>query len=123
MKSQQSFLLEVKNEIRTGSSDPTIQGSLSYVRHWAQNNFNNLRSLSNCPSIIVAVACPWICILGAIYFEKCVIDPLQSHKQKYLQIVAQLFELLRLAAERLKVFYKNLMPSNDQWLYPFPNQY
>ncbi|RIB14013.1 hypothetical protein C2G38_1688361 [Gigaspora rosea] len=38
------ILLEVKNEIGTGSSDPTIQGSLSYVRHWAQNNFKNLEA-------------------------------------------------------------------------------
>ncbi|CAG8752631.1 9869_t:CDS:2, partial [Gigaspora margarita] len=78
------ILLEVKNEIGTGSSDPT--------------------------SGVIDPLTPFIPII-------------QSHEQKYLQMVARLFESLHLAAEWLKVFYKNLMPSNDQWLYPFPNQY
>ncbi|CAG8705755.1 12416_t:CDS:2 [Dentiscutata erythropus] len=96
----------LKNEIGTGSSDPTIQGSLLYVCYWAQNNFKSLRNSSNCLSIIVAVVSLWLCILSAIYFEKSIIDPLmlfipiiQSHKHKYLQIVTRLFESLYLAAE------------------------
>ncbi|PKY50687.1 hypothetical protein RhiirA4_269624 [Rhizophagus irregularis] len=64
------FLLEIKNEIGTGLCDPTIQGSLSYVRRWAQEKFRCFRR--------IALAGPWICILGSVYLEKGIIDPLAT---------------------------------------------
>ncbi|CAG8506134.1 4079_t:CDS:1, partial [Dentiscutata erythropus] len=110
----------IKNEIGTRFSNLIIQGSLLYVHNWMQNNFKSLRNSSNCPSIIVAVAGSWLCILGAIYLEKGAINPLmlfipiiQSHEHKYLQIVTRLFESLHLAAERLRNFYKTLIPLSD----------
>ena len=69
------ILVEVKNEIGTGGCDPYTQGGLSYVRRWAQNAFKDLRQCCNCPSIIIAVAGPWICVLGAVYLEKGIVDP------------------------------------------------
>ncbi|CAG8650765.1 6415_t:CDS:1, partial [Paraglomus brasilianum] len=71
-------LLEVKNEIGTGVSDPTTQGALSYVQRWAQERLKSFRLCCNCSSIILAVAGPWICVMGAIYLEKGVIDPLTT---------------------------------------------
>ncbi len=126
------FLFEIKNEIGTGHCDPTVQGALSYVRRWAQDKFECFRRCCNCPSIILAVAGPWICVLGAIYLESGVIDPLtdmiplvQFHHQSNFKKVARLLESLHLAFGRLKEFYKNLSPydSDNQRFYPFLHEY
>ncbi|CAI2183281.1 9445_t:CDS:1, partial [Funneliformis geosporum] len=127
------FLLEIKNEIGTGFSDPTIQGSLSYVRRWAQERFRDFRRSCNCPSIIIALAGPWICILGSVYLEKGIIDPLTTfiplvpfHHYSYHKRISRLFEALLHAFDYLKNYYEGLTLSKDvncQWFYPFPREY
>ena len=126
------LLLEVKNEIETGVSDPTTQGALSYVQCWAQERLKNFRLCCNCPSIILAVAGPWICVMGAIYLEKGVIDPLTTfiplipfHHHEYFMRTARLLESLRRAISSLKAFYKNLTTVDPdlQWFFPYPHQY
>ncbi|CAJ0642998.1 10712_t:CDS:2 [Entrophospora sp. SA101] len=65
---------EYKNEIGTGGKDPTIQGGCEYAKYWAQTDIVKHRKYSCCPSIVLAIAGPWICVLRAIYLEKPVIE-------------------------------------------------
>ncbi|PKK63432.1 hypothetical protein RhiirC2_855014 [Rhizophagus irregularis] len=61
------ILWEYKNEIGTGGKDPSIQGICGYAKYWAQSQTKKIRNSSCCPSIILAIAGPWICVLGAVY--------------------------------------------------------
>ncbi|KAJ1302980.1 hypothetical protein OPQ81_003272 [Rhizoctonia solani] len=72
-------ILEVKNEIGTGKSDPSIQGGESYGIYWSQDEMKQLRGICRCPSLIIAVAGPWMCVLGAIYLEHVVVQPLTDY--------------------------------------------
>ncbi|CAG8637197.1 3197_t:CDS:2, partial [Paraglomus occultum] len=71
-----TLVMEDKNEIGAGGNDPSIQGACAYAKYWAQNWVKNICENSCCPSFILAIAGPWICILGAVYLEKPVIEPL-----------------------------------------------
>ncbi|CAG8696441.1 9038_t:CDS:2, partial [Funneliformis caledonium] len=71
-----SILWEYKNEIGTGGKDPSIQGGCGHAKYWAQLQTVKIRNNSCCPSIILAIAGPWICVLGAVYLEKPVVEPL-----------------------------------------------
>ncbi|CAG8496539.1 698_t:CDS:2, partial [Racocetra persica] len=69
-------LAEVKNEIGTGFCDPTIQ-----------------------------IAGPWLCVLGAVYLEKEIVNPftdfiplMQFYNNSYYKKIARLLEALHLAS-------------------------
>ncbi|KAG9296738.1 hypothetical protein G9A89_001370 [Geosiphon pyriformis] len=76
---------------------------------------------------------PWICIAGAVYLEKPVIDPLtnyislmETYDTNHKHRIARLFEAFRNGVDNLKAFYQqNILtkPSNLEFLYPFPCQY
>ncbi|CAJ0759812.1 15491_t:CDS:2, partial [Entrophospora sp. SA101] len=75
------------------------------------------RKYSCCPSIVLAIAGPWICVLRAIYLEKPVIELLTDFilmmnrpEDDGIRVkqLATLFEALRLAYQTLDDFYKNL---------------
>ncbi|PKY55590.1 hypothetical protein RhiirA4_475159 [Rhizophagus irregularis] len=98
------ILWEYKNEIGTGGKDPSIQGGCGYAN-------------SCCPSIILAIAGPWICVLGAVYLENPVIEPLTDFilmmnrpedDGKRVEELAVFFESLRLAFRTLDNYYKGL---------------
>ncbi|CAJ0911929.1 9041_t:CDS:2 [Entrophospora sp. SA101] len=108
---------EYKNEIGTGGKDPTIQGGCEYAKYWAQTDIVKHRKYSCCPSIVLAIAGPWICVLRAIYLEKPVIELLTDFilmmnrpEDDGIRVkqLATLFEALRLAYQTLDDFYKNL---------------
>ncbi|KAK0464293.1 uncharacterized protein EV420DRAFT_1302561 [Desarmillaria tabescens] len=69
-------LSEIKDEIGTGGSDPSIQGGLSVRHFWAQKNRANYRNAACCPTPVLAVAGPWIGVLGAVFTDKLIIEPL-----------------------------------------------
>lgn len=92
--------------------------------------------MCNCPSILLAVAGPWICVLGGIYTSNPVISPLTdfipmipSFDEKCYHRIACLFQALYNADQYLKKFYQELDVSkrekieNPQRFYPYPHQY
>ncbi|CAG8695835.1 19398_t:CDS:2, partial [Racocetra persica] len=105
-KSVLRFLVEIKNEIGTGSCDLTIQASASFAKYYTQE----------------------------IYGKKLIIDPLtdfipfiSTNNRAYVEQVALLFKALCLGVNRLKEYYTSLdIPTNQQNSYCFflyPNQY
>lgn len=97
-----------------------------------------IRNSSCCPSIILAIAGPWICVLGAVYLNKPVIEPLTDFilmmnrpedDGKRIDKLAVFFESLRLAFQTLDSYYKNLSELDEaeaekvQRFFPYRNQY
>ncbi|KAG6910125.1 hypothetical protein DXG01_012884 [Tephrocybe rancida] len=142
-------LREDKNEIGTGNSDPYNQASLAYRKYWAQPSresdlfvfvsFSNLylledviRSNSYCPSIILSIVGPWLCVLGAVYLEQVVIQPLTDYvwlggdyfNDDRLLFASRLFASLKTTIFTLQSYYETLgsglltiVPRNDAFPY------
>ncbi|KAK0232247.1 hypothetical protein EDD85DRAFT_970583 [Armillaria nabsnona] len=70
------LLSQIKHEIGIEGSDPTIQGALSVRHFWAQTNRTNYRNATCCPTLILAVAGPWMAVFGAVFTDKLIIEPL-----------------------------------------------
>ncbi|KAG6894623.1 hypothetical protein C0992_005366 [Termitomyces sp. T32_za158] len=106
---------EVNNEIGVGQADPCNQGGLAYRKYWAKQTA--IRKLSHCPSIILAIAGPWMCVLGAIYLEKAVVQPLTNYiwlggnvydDEEQLLMTARLFGALKTAISSLRTYYRGI---------------
>ncbi|CAG8694548.1 3573_t:CDS:1, partial [Scutellospora calospora] len=93
---------------------------------------NKVRECCCAPSFIIAIAGPWICVLGCIFLEKVVVQPLTDfipltiniENYDQLERIARLFQALYIALCNLEDFYTslNLIPS-DQRYFPYFNQY
>ncbi|KAF5363522.1 hypothetical protein D9756_000153 [Leucocoprinus leucothites] len=109
---------EIKNEIGTASTDPYNQGSLAYRKYWAGEPQDAIRRNSHCPSIILAIAGPWLCVLGGVYLQKAVIQPLTDYvwlggdnfSEDRLLFASRLFAALKSAVSTLKLYYDDLAP-------------
>ncbi|KAI0295383.1 hypothetical protein B0F90DRAFT_1151267 [Multifurca ochricompacta] len=90
---------------------------------------------SYCPSIIVAIAGPWMCVTGAIYLERVVVQPLTDYvwlgfnpldeEKKQLDSILKLFFALKSSISTLQEYYRQLLPTPStefppQGLHPFP---
>jgi hypothetical protein len=91
------LILEVKYEIGTGSADPYNQSSIVYRKYWADESHKSdqftfmitqlihcllediMRKHCRCPSIMLAIAGPWLCVLGGVYLENAVTQPLTDY--------------------------------------------
>ncbi|CAE6492633.1 unnamed protein product [Rhizoctonia solani] len=112
-------ILEFKNEIGSGHCDPSIQGAESYAKYWFQDVMTPITNLSCCPSFIIAVAGPWMCILGAISLSQIVVQPLTEmlwvadhpQKESRMKYLTQVFLALRGAISHLHEYYRPLLRS------------
>lgn len=86
-----------------------------------------LRDQSCCPSFILAIAGPWMCILGAVMLNRPVIQPLTSfdwvanstQSASKTNQVARVFFPLSAALSELQAFYGGLPPAS---MNPRPHQ-
>ncbi|KAG9094098.1 hypothetical protein FS749_013117 [Ceratobasidium sp. UAMH 11750] len=127
-------VVEVKNEIGTGDCDPSIQGAESYGHYWSQDSMDDFRAASCCPPFIIAIAGPWLSILGAVYVEQVVVHPLtdfmwmgrQPHEEDRLRRLTRIFVALRGAICRLDKHYRSradpTMPPFAQF-FPYIRRY
>ncbi|KAH7334532.1 hypothetical protein B0J17DRAFT_111141 [Rhizoctonia solani] len=70
------IIMQVKDGIGTGGSDPTIQGAVIYAKHWAQDHLRRLRPQCCCPTFILAIAGSWVYVFGGVMLRHPVIQPL-----------------------------------------------
>ncbi|CAG8594656.1 7886_t:CDS:2 [Funneliformis mosseae] len=109
-------IIEGKNEIGSGGTDPSLQGSIYYRDYWSQTVVKQIRDCCCVPSFIITIAGPWICIFGGIFLNRVVVQPLTDiipltinvRNEDQMNRIARLFQALRLALVRLGNFYNNL---------------
>jgi hypothetical protein len=72
-----------------------------------------IRNSCHCPSIILAIAGPWLCVVGGVYLEKAVIQPLTDYiwlggdnfNEDRLLFVSRLFTAVKSAISTLRSYY------------------
>ncbi|CUA72675.1 hypothetical protein RSOLAG22IIIB_04996 [Rhizoctonia solani] len=110
-------VVTVENETGTGDSDPWVQGAQLYARYWSQIAMTGLRKATPCPCFIISIAGPWMCISGAVYLDRVVVQPLTDyvwlgkHPQQdhHLMRVTRLFLALERAISFLHGYYSPLI--------------
>ncbi|KAG8698877.1 hypothetical protein FRC08_005656, partial [Ceratobasidium sp. 394] len=55
-----SAIIKVQNEVGTDKCDPSIQGAETFAIYWSQEKVTPLRKACCCPSLIIAIAGPWM---------------------------------------------------------------
>ncbi|RIB23830.1 hypothetical protein C2G38_1958848, partial [Gigaspora rosea] len=122
------LLIEIKNEIGTGRCDPTTQAAAFYAKFYAHEEYEKALKMCNMPCFIIGLAGPWICVLGAVYVEKPLIEPLTCFEplifindRIHLEKIAQLFMALRMGCDDLKKYYGSLSNStvDPQRFFPY----
>ncbi|KAG9086361.1 hypothetical protein FS749_003688 [Ceratobasidium sp. UAMH 11750] len=110
------IVVEMKNEIGTGGSDPSIQAAQSYSRYWGDPKMQTLLDQCCCPSLLVAIAGPWMAILGAVFLDRPVVQPLTHFlwighdpaRPSELEYLARVFHCISSARGELEEFYRNV---------------
>ncbi|CAB4431468.1 unnamed protein product [Rhizophagus irregularis] len=108
------LLIGIKNEIDAGY-DPVIWAADSYAKYYTQSKNHKFLKGCNMPCFIIALAGPWISVLGAVYVEKPVIEPLTAFEPlihvndlTHSEKIARLFKALHLGSDSLKNYYDSL---------------
>ncbi|KEP48576.1 kinase domain protein [Rhizoctonia solani 123E] len=128
------IILEMTNEIGTGGSDPSVQAAQSYSRLWQSSN---LFDRCCCPSILIAIAGPWMCILGAVFLDRPIVQPLTDYlwiginpsKPRGIHSVARAFHCVLEARKELQTYYDNLSSKDlkslpvQPLIFPYPNHF
>ena len=134
---------EVKNEIGTASADPYNQGSLAYRKYWAAESKlgwslqtpssltrepcaanKKLREACYCPTIMLAIAGPWMCVFGGVYLQKATVQPLTDYiwlggnnfNDDRLIFASRLFAALKCAIKSLQEYYRGLSSNFPHWI-------
>ena len=114
------MILEAQNEIRLGRCDPTIQMSLDYRNYWSQKTSQRIGNICCCPTFGIAIAGPWMCILGAIFLEHLVVQPLtpfiflRTTPTKSFTRITRIFSALKRSLASLDRFYQGIFNSPNQ---------
>ncbi|KAG9078946.1 hypothetical protein FRC06_008030 [Ceratobasidium sp. 370] len=108
-------------EISGCKADGVIKADrgVAFGRHRAYTvimEVKNIRKVSCCPSFIIAIAGPWICILGAVFAEKVIVHPLteflwmgrESHDEERLCSLTRTFCALGQSIQGLNKYYQAL---------------
>ena len=121
------LVVELESEIGGGDADATMQAGLSYRRFWAHNQVFICFSLidlcspihqkesraSCCPAFLLAIMGPWICVLGAVFTDKPIVQPLTPllwlgrMKSQYEQ-VTRVFAALSMGIDELQDSYSKV---------------
>ncbi|KAG6836950.1 hypothetical protein H0H93_000590, partial [Arthromyces matolae] len=136
------LILEVTNEVGSARVDPSVQACLSYRKyHIAPSQPEAvLRKHSYCPSFLLAIAGPWLCVMGAVYVDKVVAQPLTDYlwlggdifDEGRVRSASRLFASLKLAISSLTEYYTVLgrritmpdpEPAVDVDGFPYINEY
>ncbi|EUC55541.1 kinase domain protein, putative [Rhizoctonia solani AG-3 Rhs1AP] len=113
------MFMQVGNGIATSECDPSVQGAIAFANYWGQLSLQWLRDQCCCPSMILAIAGPWMCVLGGIMLEHPVVQPLtpfflvgnNPSSPGHTNTVAKIFASLAKALRELHDFYRGFRMS------------
>ncbi|KAL5634282.1 hypothetical protein ACGC1H_006180 [Rhizoctonia solani] len=117
-------------ETGMGPSDPSTQAAQSYTRYWSNSAARRWLNWCCCPSIIIGIAGPWMCVLGAIFLDRPVVQPLTDFlwvgenpvRSTALGYIARVFDCISQARHELEHYYgtNNPPPLGKNPARPFP---
>ncbi|KAG8779903.1 hypothetical protein FRC12_023729 [Ceratobasidium sp. 428] len=118
----------MKDEIGSRESDPLIQAAQSYSQYWSSSHVRGLLNKCCCPSILVATAGPWMTILGAVFLDRPVVQPLTDllwighdpARPSELAYITWVFHCASLALQSLAEFYCDVPIPHDNLSRFFP---
>ncbi|KAG8920637.1 hypothetical protein FRC02_000790 [Tulasnella sp. 418] len=124
-------VLEMRNEIGTGGCDPSIQGACSYRHYWSSTAAGKIRELCCCPSFIIALAGPWMCILGAVFGQNVIVQQLTNYiylggdpnSENPMSEIVMVFRALSAGLKTLDVYYSALQVKSGPLysrFFPYP---
>ncbi|KAG7440334.1 uncharacterized protein BT62DRAFT_629687 [Guyanagaster necrorhizus] len=127
-------IVEEKSELGAGGSEPSVQGSFSYLKFWADATHRQIREGCCCPSFIVGVAGPWLIVLGAVFTSQVIVQRLTDYlwlgnsrvgNDDHVLRIARILYALQGSVKELKTYYENLksQPLKENKLHPrfFPS--
>ncbi|QRW06028.1 Tyrosine kinase [Ceratobasidium sp. AG-Ba] len=109
-------IIEVKNEVGTGNCDPGIQAAEDYGICWSIGEVSSIRESCCCPSLLIAIAGPQMCIFGAIYLNRIVVQQLTDYiwlghhpqHEPHLRRLTRLFCAARDTITELSNYYTSI---------------
>ncbi|OBZ65583.1 hypothetical protein A0H81_14490 [Grifola frondosa] len=112
-------VIEVKNEIGTDQCDASMKGGMSYRKYWVHELMEPIRNACCCPSFIITMSGPWICVLGAVFVDEVIVQPLtecmwlggEPDCERQISSTARTFHVLSSCLRDLDQFYRTLEPS------------
>ncbi|KAF8152649.1 hypothetical protein B0H34DRAFT_727028 [Crassisporium funariophilum] len=113
-------LVEEKFELGEGGSEPSIQGSFSYAKYWTGVGHDQILKRCSCPTFIIALAGPWLTVLGAVYTTQPVVQRLTSYlwlgnsranDDDQVLNIARVFHALDHSLCKLLPYYTHLEPT------------
>ncbi|KAH9175907.1 hypothetical protein EDB89DRAFT_1847067 [Lactarius sanguifluus] len=128
-------LKEDKNEVGTGGCDPSHQCALGFRTYYIQKKMKSIRESCCCPTFLIALAGPWMCIFGAVFIENVVVQQLTDfiwigdhpYDDRKLELVTRLLASLGTGIAELQEFYRSLslrgFPHNSRRFFPFVQCY
>ncbi|KAJ7241717.1 hypothetical protein B0H12DRAFT_42281 [Mycena haematopus] len=114
-----AVIVEEKSELGAGGSEPSVQGSFSYMNFWADVTHQNIRDGCCCPSFIVGLAGPWLVVVGAVFTSQIIVQRLTDYvwlgnsrvdDDDHVLRVARILFSLQASIEELQTYYMHLEP-------------
>ncbi|KAH9066510.1 kinase-like domain-containing protein [Lactarius vividus] len=120
-----------------GGCDPSHQCALDFRYYYARKKMKPIRDRCCCPTFLIALAGPWMCILGAVFVDHVVVEQLTDfvwiggnpYNDKKLKLVTHILASLRTGIAELGNFYEELglslygSPEDPQRFFPFIRHY
>ncbi|TBU21699.1 hypothetical protein BD311DRAFT_192508 [Dichomitus squalens] len=110
-----TLVVEVKNELGIAGSSG-VQCAFIYEKAVALPSYQRIRSVSCCPSILVAVAGPYVCFYGAILADTFIVQPFTDYiylggdpdPDERIIHTARRFSAFREAIRELRSYFRGL---------------
>ncbi|KAJ7596060.1 hypothetical protein C8J56DRAFT_1043162 [Mycena floridula] len=112
-------IVEEKGELGSGGSEPSVQGTFSWLKFWVAELVQKLFHGCCCPTFIVGIAGPWLVILGAAFPGFPIVQRLTDYiwlgisavgDEAQVDRVAHILHALKGSVDDLRLYYEALEP-------------
>ncbi|TDL14986.1 hypothetical protein BD410DRAFT_733325 [Rickenella mellea] len=135
------FILEYKRILGEGGCDPSVLAGCSMRRAWIQVDMTIMRDRCCCPTLMIAGGGPWICVLGAVFTDKVIVQRLtemmwiglsSTSEDTRIHRFARVMMALRQNLPKLRDYYGKISATNiptfkegfpHPRFYPYPTSF
>ncbi|KIO17611.1 hypothetical protein M407DRAFT_38925, partial [Tulasnella calospora MUT 4182] len=107
------LVMEAKNEVGTGGSDPYLHAAFSYRKLWVEGSRLGMRNACCCPGFVLSMAGPYLTIHGGVSVDNFIVQPLTetlglanfpAHFDR-ARYIAKIMAALRICLNEFELFY------------------